>query len=528
MGDGFLLEFPSAVQAIESAAEIQRRLQVDRADGKRIDLRIGVNVGDIMVEDGDVFGDGVNVAARLESLAQPGSIYLSSAAYDQVRDKVRFDFDDLGEHSLRNICRPVHVFRLTKVGQSAARRDPGTGDFADVRAVAVLPFDNMSQDPAEDYFVDGLTEDIITALSYWRWFPVVARNSTFAYKNKPKNVTEICKDLGAAYLVEGSARRAGEQIRITIQLIEAATGHHLFAQRYDRSTADVFLVQDEIAERICVAIEPEIARAEARRVARKHPSDLRAWDHELRALALQEKMTRAGHAEARQQLKRALELDPNSSRAWSLLSLCYYHEGILGWSESRSAALKASRDAADQAIVSDDGEWLAQGLWGMGRLWTQRDFASALDGTERAVALNPSAPMARHFLACIFEFSGRPAEALPHLEAILRLDPRYRFGSLAVADQSLCHFLSGNFDKAIVTAERAVRMQPGNVRARQRLVAALQAQGLADRAQEAAIELARMQPTFDIAYIDDTYPFMLSDQRDRFVDALRGAGLLQR
>jgi tetratricopeptide (TPR) repeat protein len=164
----------------------------------------------------------------------------------------------------------------------------------------------------------------------------------------------------------------------------------------------------------------------------------------------------------------------------------------------------------------------------MGRLWTQRDFASALDGTERAVALNPSAPMARHFLACIFEFSGRPAEALPHLEAILRLDPRYRFGSLAVADQSLCHFLSGNFDKAIVTAERAVRMQPGNVRARQRLVAALQAQGLADRAQEAAIELARMQPTFDIAYIDDTYPFMLSDQRDRFVDALRGAGLLQR
>jgi len=242
---------------------------------------------------------------------------------------------------------------------------------------------------------------------------------------------------------------------------------------------------------------------------------------------LQEKMTREGHAEARQQLKRALDLDPSSSRAWSLLSLCYYHEGILGWSESRGAALKASLEAADQAIANDDRDWLGQGLWGMGRLWTERDFASAFDGTERAVALNPSAPIARHFLACILEFSGRPSEALPHLEAILRLDPRYRFGSLAVADQSLCHFLNGNLEQAILTAERAVRMQPANVRARQRLVAALQAQGLADRAQSAASELAKMQPGFDIAYIDDTYPFMLPEQRDRFVDALHGAGLLK-
>lgn len=529
MGDGFLLEFSSAVQAVESAVEIQRQL----ADvnpvaevGKRVELRIGVNVGDIMAEDGDVFGDGVNVAARLESLAEPGTIYLSSAAYDQVRDKVSFEFDDLGEHSLKNISRPVRVFRLTKDNQGKGRGQ-STGDFADVRAVAVLPFDNMSQDPAEDYFVDGLTEEIITALSYWRWFPVVARNSTFAYKKKPKNVTHICKDLGAAYLVEGSARRAGEQIRITIQLIEAATGHHLFAQRYECSFIDVFRVQDEIAERICVAIEPEIARAEARRVARKHPSDLGAWDHELRALALQEKMTRAGHVEARQQLNRALELDPHSSRAWSLLSLCYYHEGILGWSESRSAALKSSLEAAEQAIANDDRDWLGQGLWGMGRLWTERDFASALEGTERAVALNPSAPIARHFLACILEFSGRPSEALPHLETILRLDPRYRFGSLAIADQSLCHFLNDNLEQAILTAERAVRMQPGNVRARQRQVAALQAQGLADQAQSAASELARIQPALDITYIEDTYPFMVAEQRNRFIDALRGAGLLQ-
>ncbi len=236
MGDGFLLEFASAVEAVECAVEVQGRVAEMTGETKAaqsIELRIGVNVGDIMVEDDDVF-------------------------------------------------------------------------------------------------VDGLTEDIITALSYWRWFPVVARNSTFAYKGKPKNATEIGRELAAAYLVEGSARRVGEQVRITVQLIEAATGHHLFAERYDRGMADVFIVQDEIAERIVASIEPEIHRAEARRAARKHPSDLGAWDHALKALSLQERMTPAGHAEARSQLERALHIDPTSARAWSLLSLCHYHEGILG------------------------------------------------------------------------------------------------------------------------------------------------------------------------------------------------------
>ncbi len=411
---------------------------------------------------------------------------------------------------------------------AAPENPPLRGDFADLRAVAVLPFDNLSKDPAEDYFVDGLTEDIITALAYWRWFPVVARNSTLAYKGKPKNVTEIGRELGAAYLVEGSARRSGDQVRITVQLIETATGHHLFAERYDRGMADVFIVQDEIAERIVASIEPEIHRAEARRAERKHPSDLGAWDHALRALFLQERMTPARHAEARDHLKLALEIDPTSARAWSLLSLCHYHEGILGWAKDRGNALQSSLAAAEQAIRCDDREWLAQGLWGMGRLWTERDFSSALEGAEHAVALNPSAPLARHFLGCVLEFSGRPMEALPHLDAILRLDPRYRFRSLAIADQSLCHLLLGNLDEAISTAEKAVRTQPGNVRARQRLVAALSLRGLDDRARAAAIELSRLQPALDIAYIDDTYPFMLSDERDRFVGALRAAGLLEK
>ena len=530
MGDGFLLEFPSAVEAVECAAEVQQRVSELESQSKSahpIVLRVGINVGDIMLEDGDVFGDGVNVAARLEGLADPGGILLSRAAYDQVRDKVDYVFEDLGERSLKNIARAVHVFRLTKA-QGISASSHKRGDFGDLRAVAVLPFDNLSGNPAEDYFVDGLTEDIITALSYWRWFPVVARNSTFAYKGKAKNITEVGRELGAAYVVEGSARRSGEQLRISVQLIEAATGHHLFADRYDRGLADVFLVQDEIAERIVISIEPEIHRAEARRSARKHPSDLDAWDHALKALSLQERMTPAGHAEARNHLKLALDVDPTSARAWSLLALCHYHEGILGWAGHRGDALRSSLHAAEQAVACDDRDWLGQALSGMGRMWTERDFASALEGEECAVGLNPSAPLARHFLACVLEFSGRPADALPHLEAILRLDPRYRFRSLALADQSLCHLLIGNFDKAIATAESAVRVQPGNVRARQRLVAGLCLRGSDDAARTAAQELSRLQPGLDVAYIDETYPFMLPDERDKFVGALRRFGLLEK
>jgi adenylate cyclase len=529
MGDGFLLEFASAVDAVECAVEIQGRVAEMSGETKAaqsIELRVGINVGDIMVEDGDIFGDGVNVAARLEGLADPGGILLSQAAYDQVRDRLQYTFDDLGDRTLKNIVRPVKVFRLVMGRPSKSRRPRLQGDFGDLQAVAVLPFDNLSKDPAEDYFVEGLTEDIITALAYWRWFPVVARNSTFVYKGKPKNATEIGRELGAAYLVEGSARRSGEQVRITVQLIEGATGHHLFAERYDRKIADVFIVQEEIAERIVANIEPEIHRAEARRASRKHPSDLNAWDHALKALSLQERMTPAGHAEARDHLKLALQIDPSSARAWSLLSLCRYHEGILGW-VNRADALKSSLEAAEEAVLCDDREWLAQGLWGMGRLWTERDFQSALDGVEEAVALNPSAPLARHFLACILEFTGHPGEALPHLEAILRLDPHYRFRSLAIADQSLCHLLLDNLDEAISTAERAIRIQPGNVRARQRLVAALSLRGLSDTARAAAVELSRLQPTLDVAYIDDTYPFMLSHERKRFIDALRSTSSLR-
>ena len=289
--------------------------------------------------------------------------------------------------------------------------------------------------------------------------------------------------------------------------------------------ADVFALQEEIAERVVVAIEPELHRAEKQRTLRTRSEHLGAWDFTLKALALQERMNRAGHIEARDLLAHALTLDQNFALAWSMLALCHYHEGILGWTVDRAASLKASQEAAERAVELDELDWLAHALRGMGRLWNERDHDAALIGQQRAVALNPSAPLARHFLACVHEFSQRPAEAIPHIEALLRLDPRYRFASLALADQALCRFLLGELEQARVDAERAVRLQPTNVRARQRLIAVLTELGHTKAAQQAASELLALQPEFSRDYIETTYPFQSAEERERFIGALRAAGL---
>ena len=528
MGDGLLLEFGSAINAVKSAIEIQRGLGARGAavpERSRIQFRIGIHVGDVVIDEQDILGDGVNIAARLEAIADPGGICLSAAAHDQVCDRALCAFEDMGQRSLKNIARPLRVYRVLPEAEGGAPRVESVLAFTARPAIAVLPFDNLSGDPAENYFVDGLTDDIITSLSYWRWFPVIARNSTLSYKGKPKNATDIGRELNAAYLLEGSARRGGNRVRISAQLIDAASGRHLWAERFDRDMADVFALQEEIAERVVVAIEPELHRAEKQRALRTRPEHLGAWDFTLKALALQERMNRAGHREARELLAHALTLDQNFALAWSMLALCHYHEGIFGWTADRAASLKASQEAAERAVELDELDWLAHALRGMGRLWNERDHDAALAGQQRAVALNPSAPLARHFLACVHEFSQRPAEAIPHIEALLRLDPRYRFASLALADQALCRFLLGELEAARVDAEKAVRIQPTNVRARQRLVAVLAELGDTEAARQAASELLSLQPEFNRDYIETTYPFQSAEERERFIRALRSAGL---
>ena len=285
-GDGLLSEFASVVDAVRCAVEVQREMAARNAGvpaERRIDFRIGVNLGDIIIDENDIFGDGVNVAARLEALAEPGGICVSRVVRDQVRDKLAIPFEDMGEQQVKNIARPVRAYRALLAER--ADRPSILSETAPPRAlpdrpsIAVLPFNNVSGDPEQEYFVDGITEDIITALSKWRWFLVIARNSTFAYKGKSVDLKEVGRDLGVRYVLEGSMRRAGQRVRITSQLIDTATGTHLWAERYDRDLTDIFAVQDDITSRVAAAIEPALSRAESQRVIAKRPEHMGAWDY---------------------------------------------------------------------------------------------------------------------------------------------------------------------------------------------------------------------------------------------------------
>ena len=318
MGDGFLVEFGSVVNAVECAAHIQQGVATNEAseeDDQKLLLRIGIHLGDVILEDDDIHGDGVNIAARLEAIAKPGGICLSDMVYAGVRNKLALKFEDLGEKSLKNIADPLQVF-------SIAFDDAGGDNTASIPssfsrpAVAVLPFENMSGESDQDYFADGLTEDIITALSLFRSIPVIARNSTFGYKGQSPDVREVGRELGARYVVEGSVRKSGNRVRVTCQLINAETGHHVWAERYDRELEDIFALQDEISQRIAAIIEPTLERAEEQRTVARPPNSLAAWDYYARGNAHIWKWTKEDNEVARDMFNRAIELDPQFSRAY--------------------------------------------------------------------------------------------------------------------------------------------------------------------------------------------------------------------
>ena len=321
-GDGLLSEFASVVDAIRCAVEVQREMAARNADVKpeqRIEFRIGINLGDIIIEGNDIFGDGVNIAARLEALAEPGGICVSRVVRDQVRDKLAISLEDMGEQQVKNIARPVRAYRAVLAERADRPGIPletaASRTVPDRPSIAVLPFTNVSGDSEQEYFVDGITEDIITALSKWRWFLVIARNSSFAYKGRPVDLKEVGRDLGVRYLLEGSMRRAGQRVRISSQLIDIATGTHLWAERYDRDLIDIFAVQDDITSRVVAAIEPALSRAESQRVIAKRPENMGAWDCCQRGFWHVHKGTRADGATAYGLFKQALALDPNLADA---------------------------------------------------------------------------------------------------------------------------------------------------------------------------------------------------------------------
>lgn len=428
MGDGTLIEFPSAVNAVQHAVDVQHQLAEKNAylpEAERLDIRIGVNLGDVIVEGDDLFGDGVNVVARIESLAEPGQIWLSSSVYEQVRQKLAINFEDMGERSVKNIAEPVHVYRVA-IDTTAVQTQGGLATEAMFRrpAVAVLPFTNMSGDPDQEYFADGLTEDIITALSLWRSFPVIARNSTFAYKGMSLDLRKVGQDLGAGYLVEGSVRKVGSRVRVSAQLINSETGHNVWAERYDRELEDIFELQDEITRAIASVVAPELEKAEAKISATKRTENMNAWDYLQLGRYAYYQIAEEALTTARDMFEHAAKLDPGFSQIWSALGHTYHRELHSGLSKNTEETKRRLMDMARRAVELDDAN--ADAYWCLGMAYVyQGQVAEALQAHQRALSLNPSDPAVRAGLGATLIVAGRPQEAIQHLRTGLQLNPRF-------------------------------------------------------------------------------------------------------
>jgi adenylate cyclase len=462
-GDGFLADFSSVVDAVRGAVDIQRGMAERNASiaaTERIEFRVGINLGDIIIDEDDIFGDGVNVAARLEALAEPGGICVSRVVRDQVRDKLAIAFEDMGEQQVKNIARPVRAYRILLAEDA---RVPSILPETTLRphrpSIAVLPFNNVSGDPEQEYFVDGITEDIITALSKWRWFLVIARNSTFAYKGKSVGLREVGRDLGVRYVLEGSMRRAGQRVRITSQLIDTATGVHLWAERYDRDLTDIFAVQDDITSRVAAAIEPALSRAETQRVIAKRPEHMGAWDYCQRGFWHVNKGTRTDGITAYGLFQQALTLDPNLADAHLGLARALIVQWDYGSVEDFAPFVRQARESALQAAALDSENPQAQYVLAQTGHWAG-DVRAAIAHASRAIELNANFALGHFYLGIGLSLDGRHEAALEAIETGWRLSPRDPRASTWLANKARALYHLRRYEDAIETALAARRIKP--------------------------------------------------------------------
>jgi TolB-like protein len=533
-GDGMLSEFASVTDAVQSCVEVQQAMCVRNAnvpEERRIEFRIGINLGEIIIEGEDIYGTGVNIAARLEALAEPGGILISSSVYDQIRAILSLGYEDMGEQTVKNISAPVRSFAVRMGGESAgAAAAPGPAPAAaakhDKPTIAVLPFENLSGDAEQEYFADGMTEDIMTALSRNRWLLVSARNSTFVYKGQSVDVRRVAKDLGADFVLEGSVRKAGKRIRVTAQLIDATDGNHLWAERYDRDLDDIFAVQDEITATIAARIEPELGAAERQRVQRKGTSKLDAWDTYHLALSLAYRYTKDGNAEAEHLFRRAIEIDPEFGPAHAGLAYTMFLSTVYFGAKADDALMDAALWEAETAIALDDKD--ASSYFILGRIHLiRREYDLSISALRTAVDLNPCLATAYCGLGDSLSYSGRMAEAIPHFEEAIRLsphDPRkwafLVYGSLALMQLE-------RHDEAAEWATKAIAVPNATFWAHAQLVAAHGRAGRMDAAHAAAKNLLRKEPAFSSGRFARQLLFYHEDptQIGRYSQTLREAGL---
>ncbi len=513
-GDGMLVEFASVVDATRCAIEWQRATteRTEPADG-RIEWRIGVNLGDIIIDDDDIHGDGVNIAARLEAMAEPGGICISHAVLTQTRGKLDFPVEDLGEQALKNIAQPIHVFRV--LAEQTPMPEPSLR-LPDKPSIAVLPFQNMSGDPEQEYFVDGMVEEIITALSRIRWLFVIARNSTFTYKGQSVDVKQVGRELGVRYVLEGSVRKGGNRVRITAQLIDAETGAHLWADRFDGSLEDIFDLQDRVAVSVAGVIEPALQAAEMRRSAERPTTDLTAYDLYLRALAVFFPITQEGVLAALGLLEQAIAIDPHYGPALSWAATCHMQLVNQGWADALETNRREAADLARQAlkVTQNDPGILANAANVLARFG--EDIGAMLGLVDRALALNPSLARGWFVSGILRVFAGEHHLAIEHVETSLRLSPRERFGQPQLV-MGAAYFFNRRFHDSVAKLHLAIQDHPGFPPSYHYLAACYAQMGRLDDARAIIARLRAITPQI----VPPDLPLRNPEDRELLLSGLR-------
>jgi TolB-like protein/tetratricopeptide (TPR) repeat protein len=529
-GDGLLLEFPSVVAAVECAVAVQSLMagrNVDVAENRQMLFRIGINLGDVLVEGDDILGDGVNIAARLEGIAAPGGICISGTAYEHVLGKISVEFVDMGEQKLKNIARAVRVYAI---GELTATAEPARPTLAlpDKPSIAVLPFANMSGDPEQEYFADGIVEDIITALSRFRHLFVIARNSSFTYKGRAVDVRQVGRELGVRYVLEGSVRKAGNRVRITGQLIDTGTGTHLWADRFDGPLHDIFELQDRVTTSVVGELAPQLQTAEIARAIRKPTARLDAYDHYLRGLADIYRWSRMTTDLALPQFYKAIELDPNFASAYAWAGICYNLRRQNRWMTDIDRECAEGSRLARLAVELGRDDAVPLALGGFILAFLSHELDTGAEFIDRALALNPNCAQAWNVSGWVRVYLGEHETAIEHLDRGFRLSPRDPQTTTLRTAAALAHFFAGRYEEAARSAEKAIGEVPTFVPAWRVLGASSAHAGRLDHARKAIARALELDPTQRISDFYGPFPhFPLRRSEDlaSFTEGLRLAGL---
>ncbi len=528
-GDGLVAEFGSTVAAVEAALGMQALMAERNADvpaGKRMVFRIGVNQGDVVHDDTHIYGDGINVAARLQAIAEPGGVYVSGKVYDEVRDRTKASFLDLGERKLKNIARPVRVFEVAAAGRPQRSRLPDGVSVEPRRpSVAVLPFENIGGDSEQEYFADGVVEDIITALSRFKDFAVIARNSSFVYKGRAVDVRQVSQELGVRYVLEGSVRRAQNRLRITAQLVDAATGAHLWADRFDGTLEDVFEFQDRITGKVASLVEPTIRWAEIERSRRERPDSVEAYDLYLRALPMHLSQTQSANAEAIALLLKAIELEPNNPAYLVYAGNALLHRSTMGWPAIGEDDPALGIELVERALTNARDDAVALSLCSMMLIHNLKDYDRGLALTQRAVETNPNNLTVMIFAGITHLHLGNLDDAIAYSEHAIRLSPSLDDAHWPLTAISHAQLVKGNFEESLSWAKRSVSANPSFVCTYWMLVAANAHLGRMDEARRHLAVLRRLSPGVTVQRVWAGQPQKDPSRLEAILDGLRLAGL---